>query len=240
MTTAIIIIGPQKEGVKYNGYEAYQRVSGNGFRVYFLFPPKWSHSPASISQVEVDLNSLFFFLQSSSFSSQVEESRIRVVDYHGPRTMDIIRLPPGLRPAQLINKVQVCTFLIKVSFFEVQVYLLPSSFSSKKTVTFTCLLFSSWSWCKFSFLFLQSSSFSSQVEKSRIRVVDYHGPRTMDIRLPPGLRPAQLINKVQVYTFQIKFSFEVQVYLPSSFSSKTLTTFTCPSSKVVPKLMKLV
>ena len=138
MTTAIIIIiGPQKEGVKYNRYEAYPRVGGNGFRVYFLFPPKRSHSPASFSQVDVDVNSLFFFLQSSSFSSQVEESRIRVVDYHGPRTMDI-RLPPGLRPAQLINKVQVCTFLIKVSFFEVQVYLLPSSFSSKQTVTFTC------------------------------------------------------------------------------------------------------
>ena len=101
-----------------------------------MVPPKRSHSPASFSQVDVDVNSLFFFLQSFSFSSQVEESRIRVVDYHGP-TMDI-RLPPGLRPAQLINKVHVCSFLIKVSFFEVQVYLLPSSFSSKKTVTFTC------------------------------------------------------------------------------------------------------
>ena len=62
-----------------------------------LLPPKRSNLPASSSQGEVGVNS-FFFLRSSSFSSQVEESRIRV-DHHGPRTTDIIRLPPGLRPA---------------------------------------------------------------------------------------------------------------------------------------------
>jgi len=33
----------------------------------------------------------------------------------------------------------------------------------------------------------------------------------MDIRLPPGLRPAQLVE-VQVYTFQVEVLFDVQDY----------------------------
>jgi len=51
-------------------------------------PTTWSHSPASSSQVEVDVNSFFLFVVFFLLFS-VEEFRIRVY-HHGLRTMDIM------------------------------------------------------------------------------------------------------------------------------------------------------
>ena len=140
-----------------------------------------------------------------------------------------IRLPPGLRPAQLINKVQVYTFQVEV-LFEVQVYHhLPSSFSSK-TVTFTCclLLFQSWSWCKFFFSFcgLLPSLLSWRIpHQSLPSWAPHYG---YYVTVPPGLAPHTWSKFKKFIRSKLNFFRSSSLYVPNwLFFLVELTSFIC-------------
>jgi len=203
VTTAIIIIGPQKEGVKYNRYEAYQRVSGNGFRVYFLFPPKRSHSPASFSQVGVDVNSLFFFCSLLPSLLKLKNLASELLTIMGP-ALWISGYRPVFDPHNWSTKFKFIRSKLKFySKFKFIIFLLlfppkrshsPAASSSSKVEVGVN-----------SFFFLRSSSFSSQLKNpaseftimgSALWILCYSTARS---------RPAHLIEVQEVYSFQVEF-----------------------------------
>jgi len=140
-----------------------------------------------------------FFVQSyydekrrspSSSSSQVEESYLPcTVDQHGPRISFDLHGPRAMDNIRLAPSLRPAQQLVDHD---------PHSWPS---------------WAPhngYHQVTAQSSPRTVDHHGPRIRF-DHHGPRTMDIRLPSGLCPAQLVE-VQVYTFQVEVLFDVQDY----------------------------